>query len=107
MDDDSKNETDTFGEPPPESFELPPEDEVDEEDVVTVDLRGEGDWMHPPSDDEGSGYTAIDEIPQETRNRELVELHDEAEGISRDLDAMTPEEIAREASRIREHHQDE
>jgi hypothetical protein len=41
-----------FGQSPPEEFDLPPEDEVDEDDVARISLRGEGDWMHPDDDEE-------------------------------------------------------
>lgn len=99
-DGDSEEETVTFGQPPSEEFGLPPRDEVDEEDVASVSLRGEGDWMHPSEDDEGSGYIDPSEISQEERDRDLVELYYEDDGeVS--VEEMTDEEIAREAERIR------
>lgn len=103
-DGDSEEETVTFGQPPSEEFGLPPRDEIDEEDVASVNPRDEGDWMHPPEDDKGSGYIDPSEISQEDRARDLVELYyeDDSEVVVED---MTDEEIIREAKRIRMEHQ--
>jgi inosine/xanthosine triphosphate pyrophosphatase family protein len=47
---------------------LPPEEEMDDEDVAQLSLRGKGDWMHPPEDDEGSGY---DPLPDDMNEKEI------------------------------------
>jgi hypothetical protein len=56
------------------------------ETVAHVSLHGEGDWMHPPEDDEGSGYSqdpddmteeeiraAIKRLEQRRRQRQETE----------------------------------
>jgi hypothetical protein len=54
---------------------LPPEEEMDDEDVAHLSLRGEGDWMHPPEDDEESGYSPLlDEMSEEEIEAELERI---------------------------------
>lgn len=103
----SAEETSTFGQPPPKSMKLPPKKDVDEDDIATIDLREEGDWLHPSPDDEPSGYMPASEMSEDTRDRDLIAEYYEANDISRDIDTMTKAEIAREAKRIREKHQED
>lgn len=66
-----KNDSDTavtFGDPSTATSRLPPKEEMDEEDVSHIRLRKERDWMHPPEDDEGSGY---DPLPEEMSEEEI------------------------------------
>jgi hypothetical protein len=60
-----------FGQSPPEEFDLPPEDEVDEDDVARISLRGEGDWMHPDDDFERVDGLSI-EVPLTDDERERL-----------------------------------
>jgi hypothetical protein len=74
-DDDSETAV-TFGDPSTGVNRLPPpEDEMDEEDIAQFSLRGERDWMHPPEDDEGSGYSPLpDDMSEDEIEAELERI---------------------------------
>lgn len=71
-------------------------DENDPEDVAHVSLYGEGDWMHPPEGDEGSGYSREGDLSDEEIEAELQRLEERKQRRRRERQKRTLENIHRE-----------